>query len=116
MQEAAASAAAARNDWVEYVTSMALVSLHVNIGEPRASGRRVLSDAIESSVARRVPGHVLQWVGTLACVLATIDDVEGALVLETWIEQRGLVVQEVNSFFAMYGAGGARCCTRSALR
>src|SRR5262249_47194407 len=37
LQEAAAAAALARNDWVEYVTSMAVISLHIAINDPRAA-------------------------------------------------------------------------------
>jgi hypothetical protein len=102
LEEAAAAAALARNDWVDYVTSMAVISLHVAVNEPRAAADGALA-AIDRSVAQRVPGHVLQWIGTLAAVLATMNDTEGALVLAAWVEQRGLILRE-GAFFAIYGS------------
>jgi predicted ATPase len=101
-EEARAATPAAGNEWVDYVTSMALVHFYLATGKRRAAAEVALS-SIDRAIRRRVPGHVLQWAGTLAIVIATTDD-QGALVLSTWAEQRGLVDYENSAFPASYGA------------
>jgi len=100
--EARAAAPAAGNEWVDYVTSMALVPFYLTMGNRRAAAEVALA-SIESSLARGVFGHVMQWVATLASVLATVDD-EGALVLSAWSEQRGVTLYDNSLLFNPHGA------------
>jgi hypothetical protein len=103
LEEAGAAAALALNDWVDYVTSMALISLHLAVDDLRAAADGALA-AIDWSVAQRLPGHLLQFVGTLAGVLATMNDSEGSLVLAAWAERRGSRVHQADTaFLQMYG-------------
>jgi predicted ATPase/class 3 adenylate cyclase len=90
LQEASRAAAAGRNAWADYVSSLSMIYLHTARGDRRAAAQTALA-AIERSIALRVPGHVLQFVAALGSLLASMGDEEGGLVLVAWAEQRGLV-------------------------
>jgi predicted ATPase/class 3 adenylate cyclase len=90
VREADRAANASGNDWVAYVTSMALVALHLARNHRRAAAVVALA-WVQRAFDDRVPGHLVQSIATLAAVLLPIGD-DTAFVLIAWAEHRGLQV------------------------
>jgi predicted ATPase len=102
LQEAAAAAKLAGNDWVDYVTSLYSIRLHVGTGNLKAAAETA-AVAIERSRARKLSGHTIQFVTLLACVMANLPSTEGALLLAAWVDQHGVAIKDDNPFLATCG-------------
>ena len=102
LQEATDAAALAGNDWVEFVTPMALVHLQARIGNYRGAIESAVS-AIERWSTGTTGGMVLQFAGVVACLLVLVADTDGALVLAAWRTQRGLELLD-NSYIGFFGS------------
>jgi hypothetical protein len=104
LQEAAAAAIPAGNGWVDQVTSLSLLRLHLRTWNVMAAADTALV-AFENTLGQRLPGYAIQFVGFLAVVLANLGLVEGALVTAAWAQQHGVVVTRDNAFFWSGGDG-----------
>jgi hypothetical protein len=102
LQEAAAAADQAGNDWVDYVTSLYSIRLHMGTGNPEGASETALL-AIERSRARKLVGHTVQFVTLLACVMANLPSIDGALLLAAWADQHGVAITNDNPFLATCG-------------
>jgi predicted ATPase len=111
-QEAAAAANLAGNYWVDHVTSIYLIRSHLDSGDFKAAADTALV-AIERSLARRLPGHAIQFVSYLAGAMAKLPLVEAALVTAAWSDQHGIPITSDNAFWSSYG-GTELCHIRDA--
>jgi hypothetical protein len=102
LQESAAAATLAGNNWVDYVTSLYSIRLHMATRDLRVAAETALM-AIERSRARRLSGHTIQFVSLLACVMANLVSIEGALLMAAWADQQGVAITNDNPFLAMCG-------------
>ena len=93
LAEADEAASLARNDWAEYVRPTAVGMEQARSGNYRVAAETMI-EAIELWASRGLPGALLQFVAQLAGVLCALGDVEGALVLAVWAEERGIVLND----------------------
>ena len=114
LAESAEAATIARNDWADFTSPTAVGLLQIRAGD-RLAAAATLVEAIERWTARGLPGTTMQFVSLLACLLHTLADNEGALVLAAWAEERGMEVVSVSDvvFWNPYGADDFRAfCKR----
>lgn len=103
LQEAAAAASVAGNEWVEVVTPSGVIAYQAGVGNHRAAAMTAVT-AIEQWATRQgMAGVALTFVGILAALLAAVGDDEGALILAAWADQRGWVVPNDNAWWVHYG-------------